>query len=262
MKAHSPEQIQGTIHSHIPHQRLLPKNKPLKLVKRRTTQPIQTLKTSKRKFENSPQTEKPTNCTPEPLEPMTSIPPQRKTNGSPPQQPKSTTSPPQPPKSTTSPPQPPTPITSPPQPPKPITSPLQPPKPITSPPQPPKPINSPPQPPKPTASPPQPPKPTASPPQPQQSDSDKHRLSCKACDKKYTHRASLYKHIQKNHPDLASNNAGSIQCMETMCSFTCRYLAELRRHLVVSHSIPMETENLTFSTMEGVFITMFMQVLY
>ena len=135
MKSQPPEQVQGTIHSHIPHQPLLTKNKPLKLVKRRTTQPIQTLKTSKRTFEfskpiNSPQTQKPTNCTPKPLEPMTSIPPQRKPN--------------------------------------------------ISPPEPPKPIISPPQPPKPIISPPQPPKPIISHPQPQQSDSVKHRLSCKA----------------------------------------------------------------------------------
>ena len=196
VKSQPPEQVQGTIHSHILYQPLLPKNKPLKLVKRRTTQPIQTLKTSKRAFEfskpiNSPQTQKPTNCTPEPLKPITGIPPQLK------------------------------PIISPPQPPKPIIS----------------------------------------HPQPQQSDTVKHRLSCKVCDKKYTHRASLFKHMQKNHPDLASSNVGSIKCMETMCSFTCRYLGELRRHLMVSHSIPMETENVTFSTIEGVFITMFMQVL-
>ena len=234
MKSQPPEQFQGTIHSHILHQPLLPKSKPLKLVKRRTTQPIQTLKTSKRAFEfskpiNSPQTQKPTNCTPEPLKPMTSIPPQWKPN------------------------------ISPPKPPKPITSPPQPPKPITSTPQPPKLITSPPQPPKPIISHPQPPKPIISHPQSQQSDSVKHRLSCN--DKKYTHRASLFKHMPKNHPDLASSNAGSIKCMETMCSFTWRYLGELRRHLMVSHSIPMETENVTFSTIEGVFITMFMQVL-
>ena len=53
-----------------------------------------------------------------------------------------------------------------------------------------------------------------------------------------------------NHPGQQSNK-GIIQCQEENCTYSCGYLNELRKHLSVSHSIPIESEHMTFRTIEG-----------
>ena len=75
-------------------------------------------------------------------------------------------------------------------------------------------------------------------------------LSCTSCNKTYVHRASLFKHMQKHHHDQ-SPGTGTVACQEEGCTFTCRYLAQLRKHLTVCHSISIESENITFQTMHG-----------
>ena len=73
--------------------------------------------------------------------------------------------------------------------------------------------------------------------------------TCKICGVKYAHRASLFKHVRKVHPN--ETTTGNIKCREDTCTFTCRYLAGLRKHLQQVHSIPMEAEEIDFRTFEG-----------
>ena len=42
-----------------------------------------------------------------------------------------------------------------------------------------------------------------------------------------------------------------ITCQEPRCSFSCRTIRQLRKHLSTAHRIKMECENLTFITNEG-----------
>ena len=81
----------------------------------------------------------------------------------------------------------------------------------------------------------------------------KSHHSCIVCNKQYSYRSGLFKHIQRDHPAHTSSQTGNIKCLERMCSFTCRYVDELRRHLVLFHAVPMEKETLTFETTEGMF---------
>ncbi len=74
---------------------------------------------------------------------------------------------------------------------------------------------------------------------------------CKLCTMKYAHRASLFKHMKKEHPN-EQTSFGNIKCMEESCNFTCRYIDRLRSHLENVHSILMETEELKFVSFEGI----------
>ena len=77
-------------------------------------------------------------------------------------------------------------------------------------------------------------------------------FSCKFCKRQYTHRSALFKHLTKNHPTKsASKMSGLIKCHEENCTFSCRYISELRLHLTNSHSIPIESETKSFDTIEG-----------
>ena len=64
------------------------------------------------------------------------------------------------------------------------------------------------------------------------------------------HRASLFKHIKKHHPNNGTSG-GSIKCQEESCVFTCRYLDGLRSHLKTAHNFVMESEEMKFESMEG-----------
>ena len=74
--------------------------------------------------------------------------------------------------------------------------------------------------------------------------------TCKVCGVHYAHRASLFKHMRKLHPTNQSS-CGNIRCQEEACNFTCRYLDGLRSHLETVHSIPMEREEITFGSFQG-----------
>lgn len=76
---------------------------------------------------------------------------------------------------------------------------------------------------------------------------------CKFCGACYAHRASLFKHLRKEHSN-EQQCSGNIKCLEEMCTFTCHYLDGLRYHLKTVHSIPMETEEMKFKCFEGTYI--------
>ena len=76
-------------------------------------------------------------------------------------------------------------------------------------------------------------------------------FTCTFCQKSYKHRAALYKHEKKAHPKEQKNKTGNITCLETQCTFKCRYLDELRSHLQSNHGMRMEREKKTFTTVEG-----------
>lgn len=86
---------------------------------------------------------------------------------------------------------------------------------------------------------------------PQENDENKRqKLSCRICGSIYRYRAGLYKHMKAKHPKETPNK-GTISCQEDGCTFRCRYLSELRDHLTFCHSLPSESENLTFQSQEG-----------
>ena len=60
---------------------------------------------------------------------------------------------------------------------------------------------------------------------------------CSFCGKKYHHRQSLQRHINKTHPKEKekTNLSAKIKCQEESCNFCCRYLHQLREHLMESH---------------------------
>ena len=71
---------------------------------------------------------------------------------------------------------------------------------------------------------------------------------CHICGKYFSHHSSLYRHKKSAHPQAQS---GSIFCQETNCSFCCRTLQDLRRHLKCTHNMCMEEECKNFDSMEG-----------
>ena len=79
----------------------------------------------------------------------------------------------------------------------------------------------------------------------------KATISCQFCSNKYKYRAGLYKHVKKYHSTQVQEDCGSIKCQEERCSFSCRYLSEIRSHLHAVHSIAMDMETLIFQTLAG-----------
>ena len=86
----------------------------------------------------------------------------------------------------------------------------------------------------------------------QLADKSMARFQCQFCQKSYANRGGLFKHVKKNHSEQATTSRfGDIKCHEEKCIFKCRYLQELRDHLTLHHSFPMESETITFATIEG-----------
>lgn len=75
-------------------------------------------------------------------------------------------------------------------------------------------------------------------------------LMCHICGKQFAHSSSLYRH-RKVHPGLSSG--GSISCREKHCTFSCRTLQDLRKHLQCVHNKHMDEEIKDFDTFEGIF---------
>ena len=80
-------------------------------------------------------------------------------------------------------------------------------------------------------------------------------LNCRYCNKMYTHRAALYKHEHRKHPTEVEGCKGNIKCLENTCTFHCRYLDDLRKHLATDHGIAMPTEKKRFASSEGIYYT-------
>ena len=52
----------------------------------------------------------------------------------------------------------------------------------------------------------------------------------------------------------------SIKCKEGGCTYTCRYISNLRDHLKVKHYVVMEMETMTFNSMLGRYTIIHMQI--
>ena len=76
---------------------------------------------------------------------------------------------------------------------------------------------------------------------------------CSFCHKKYHHRQSLQRHINKTHPKEKekTNLSAKIKCQEESCNFCCRYLHQLREHLMESHGIQFKLRTETFESYAG-----------
>ena len=77
-----------------------------------------------------------------------------------------------------------------------------------------------------------------------------HVHICPKCKKQYQHKQSLHKHIKKTH-NQDGNEINTIKCKEKECTFSCRYIKQLRQHLNDHHNFNIKTETLHFSTMQG-----------
>ena len=73
---------------------------------------------------------------------------------------------------------------------------------------------------------------------------------CHVCKKVYSNRYGLYKHKVNNHSDYHERK-GNIKCQENQCTYTCRVLSNYRMHLQTEHKIPMEIEEKTFYSFQG-----------
>ena len=60
-------------------------------------------------------------------------------------------------------------------------------------------------------------------------------LICKICQQCYTHRSALFKHMKRCHPTFKCSKTDNIKCLEEKCSFSCRYISDLRKHLTTAH---------------------------
>lgn len=74
---------------------------------------------------------------------------------------------------------------------------------------------------------------------------------CTFCNKKYHHRQSLQRHINKTHPTEKRNTCFKIKCQEESCNFSCRYLHQLREHLTTLHNLKFNLETKTFNSYTG-----------
>ena len=77
-----------------------------------------------------------------------------------------------------------------------------------------------------------------------------HAHICPKCKKQYQHKQNLHKHIKKTH-NQDGNEINTIKCKEKECTFSCRYIKQLRQHLNDHHNFNIKTETLHFSTMQG-----------
>ena len=82
--------------------------------------------------------------------------------------------------------------------------------------------------------------------------------SCQ-CGKTYHNRSGLHKHI-KNYPSHKSDTgkrqeSAKINCGDASCTFSCRYLNQLRKHLTESHGIVLNQEQKKFSSEDSKYFT-------
>jgi hypothetical protein len=72
--------------------------------------------------------------------------------------------------------------------------------------------------------------------------------------KVYHHRQSLQKHLRNRpeHNDSADRNLG-IQCKEKCCEFSCRYITQLRKHLLQKHNFELDIVKRKFTSITGIF---------
>lgn len=80
---------------------------------------------------------------------------------------------------------------------------------------------------------------------------------CSFCNKKYYHRQSLQRHINRTHPTEKRNLSATIKCLEESCNFSCRYLHQLREHLMESHDFQFKMQSETFDSHAGIYICAF-----
>lgn len=78
----------------------------------------------------------------------------------------------------------------------------------------------------------------------------RNNSKCDICNKTYSSRCNLLKHVRNNHSELKICS-GKIMCKESKCNFVCRALSQLRAHLQMKHNIPMEYEEKHFETLKG-----------
>ena len=81
----------------------------------------------------------------------------------------------------------------------------------------------------------------------------KKMVQCTVCGKLYETNAGLYKHRRAKHPHMV-NSTKSIQCKESNCYFTCKFLHQLRCHLENKHGMLMETTVMDFKDIKGMYI--------
>lgn len=76
---------------------------------------------------------------------------------------------------------------------------------------------------------------------------------CSFCSKKYLHRQSLQRHINKTHPKEKekTNSSAKIKCQEESCNTSCRYLYQLRDHLMESHGFQFKLRSEMFDSYAG-----------
>ena len=60
------------------------------------------------------------------------------------------------------------------------------------------------------------------------------------CKKEYQHKQSLHKHIKKTH-NQDGNEMNTIKCKKKECTFSCRYMKQLRQHLNKHHNFIIKT---------------------
>jgi hypothetical protein len=70
---------------------------------------------------------------------------------------------------------------------------------------------------------------------------------CSHCIKTYQYRQNLTKHIRNVH---GLSTGGTITCLEDGCTFSCRYIQQLRDHLKNGHSLLFTYEKKTFTSMQ------------
>ena len=75
---------------------------------------------------------------------------------------------------------------------------------------------------------------------------------CHTCAKQYQHCPELYKHIQQQHNGgNTSSHGNTIACKEDGCTYTCRYLAQLRTHLSKKHLFRFAPTTKEFKSIAG-----------
>ena len=81
---------------------------------------------------------------------------------------------------------------------------------------------------------------------------------CPICSKVYKYQFTLLKHMKSTHPNVTINSNNPVQCKESNCFATFRYVGQLRHHLQEQHSLNFSTETQEFKTIEGTCIYMYL----
>ena len=74
----------------------------------------------------------------------------------------------------------------------------------------------------------------------------------------FASRSGLQRHMTSKHQDALTTY--SIKCKEEGCTYTCRYISNVRDHLKARHDVAMEMETMIFNSMLGRYTILHMQI--